>query len=326
MTKKVDKIQEKSAGKFLISVDDIWEDENLRDPGWEKSVSELKISIQEKGLLQPIGLLQKSKDKKTYKVVFGHRRLAATRALGLKTISAHIYPKLDEQAEFAIRLTENAERLNLEPLEEARAYARAIEKKLFTVNELAKAIHKTAGYISQRIGLTKLTDDVKDALEAGHISATHARELCRVTDEKTQKKLLAKAQKLGIEEFRELVANAGEGNIKKTNKGRPKKDKGVKDIMKPRSWEDVNKTLSEINRRQIQAKQKEQRMKSEYLKGMLRGITWALQLGGAEQLLELEEASQVPEKVAKIKVIEEPFLDLTETPTESACAETTATQ
>lgn len=306
MTKKSDKPQEKSAGKFLLAVDDIWEEENLRDPGWEKSVNELKVSIQEKGLLQPIGVLQKSGEGKAYKVVFGHRRLAAVRALGQKQISAQVYTKLGEQEEFAIRLTENADRLNLEPLEEARAYAKAIENKLFTVNELAKAIHKTAGYISQRIGLLKLTDAVKDSLEAGRITATHARELCRVTDEKTQKKLLGKAEKMGIEAFRELVANVGEGKIKNTKKGRPKKIKDIKDVMKPRGWDDVNKTLTELNRRQIQAKQREERMKSEYLKGLMRGITWALQLGGADQLLELEEVSHAPEKV---RVIEEPFLD-----------------
>lgn len=322
MTKKSNKPQEKFAGhKFLIAVDDIWEEGNLRDPGWEKSVNELKTSIQEKGLLQPIGLLQKAKDKQCFKVIFGHRRLAAVRALGQKQIPAQVYAKLGEQEEFAIRLTENAERLNLEPMEEARAYAQAIEKKVFTVNELARAIHRTAGYISQRIGLLKLTDVVKDSLEAGRITATHARELCRITDEKTQKKLLGKAEKIGIEAFRELVANVGEGKIKNSKKGRPRKTKDIKDVMKPRDWEDVNNTLSELNRRQIQAKQREERMKSEYLKGLMRGITWALQLGGAEQLLELEEVSHAP---GKVKVIEEPFLD-TETAPEQSLTDTATT-
>jgi len=333
VTKKTDKVQEKSVGKSMISVDEIWADDNLRDPGWEKSVTELKVSIQEKGLLQPIGILTKAspgKGSKPYKVIFGHRRLAAIRLLGQKVIAAQVYNKMSEQEEFAIRLSENADRLNLEPLEEAKAFAQAIEKKLFTVNELAKAIHKTAGYISQRVGLLKLGDDVKDALEAGRINITHARELCRITDDKLQKKLLAKAEKTDIDSFRKLIADAGEGKVKNTGKGRPKKNKGPENIMKPRQWDDVNKTLSELNRRQLQAKQHEERMKSEYLKGLMRGITWALQMGGADQLLEVEEATNTVDKPATktkskpvISVLSGPFACQTKDETPEVQPETT---
>lgn len=289
-------------GKSSIPTDSIWEEGNLRDEGWEKHVTELKGSIQEKGLLQPIGVVQKAKDGKTFKIIFGHRRLAAIRALGLATISAQVYPKMSAQEELALQLTENAERLNLDPLEEAKAFSNAIEQKIFTVNELARSIHRTASYVSQRVGLLKLSEDVRDSLEAGRISLTHARELCRVTDEKAQKKLLAKAETMDLDTFRDLISKTEDGGIKKSKKGRPKKDKAdqVESIMKPRDWDDVNRTLSELNKRQLAAKQEQQRLRSEYLKGLMRGITWALQLGGADQLLETEDASQVPEKVVRL--------------------------
>ena len=103
-------------------------------------ITELKLSIQEKGILQPI--LVRPKNKK-YEVVVGSRRYEAAKALGLKKVPAIIRPLNDAEA-LSISLVENIQRNDLELEEEAEGVLRLmkLDPKRFAG---VKAVAKTLG-------------------------------------------------------------------------------------------------------------------------------------------------------------------------------------
>src|SRR5690606_24920715 len=85
----------------------------------EEALEELKASIQEVGLLQPIVVREVGPEK--YELVMGERRWRAAQAVGRETIPAIVRDTRDD-AMLRDALLENIHRANLNPLEEASAY------------------------------------------------------------------------------------------------------------------------------------------------------------------------------------------------------------
>ena len=269
---------------------DIWDDGSERDTGWEQEVVELQGLIHEQGLLQPIGLREKpGPNGGKYKLVFGRRRREACRRLKWTRIEAKIAPKrLTLKEEFFWKLTENSGRKDLRPLEEARAFHRAIhEDKITTAKELAEKLCKTGGYVSQRLQLLKLPENVRKAVSVGKITATHAREIARVTDEEMQKKLLSKAETMPVTDFKDHVAQLGKDKKKDSARGRKiRADKPVSVGEKSgvRSEKEVMKALGELDVQRREAREKNNGLREEYFKGMVRGIAWVRKMGGVKKL------------------------------------------
>lgn len=271
-----------------VKLSEVWADGNIRDDGWEKDIGELAAQIREQGLLQPVGVIEKENPeapKQKYKIVFGHRRVAACRSLEYTHIDAVlISSKTTAQQEVLWRLIENLGRKNLSPMEEARAFYEAINTaKLGTTRELAAMIGKTGGYVSQRVALLKLPEDVQNALVGGEITTTHAREICRITDEKDQCRALERAKKMSPAQFEEYVAGLDDDEKKKTSSSsRAKLPKVGKDL--PHSDEEVAQVLGDLDNRIKIATEESNRNKEAYYKGMLRGIAWSRNLGGITDL------------------------------------------
>jgi len=155
-------------------------------------------------------------------------------------------------------------------LEEAKMFFAGLESKIISRKELADQLGKTPGYISQRLSLLKLPEEIKEALSSGNITTTHARELSRITDEKVQRRLLKDAQNLNAEKFKEKVANLEDKSKKKTERGRPR----IKETKNtPRAEKEVVETLGKLD---VELKNTEDKLKVEYYKGLIRGISWAM--------------------------------------------------
>ena len=92
----------------------------------EKKLQELKSSIEEKGVLQPI--LVRTKDK-GYEVIAGERRLKAARLLNMEDVPVIIKDVSDKES-LVLALIENIQREELNPIEEAEGYKRLIEEFL----------------------------------------------------------------------------------------------------------------------------------------------------------------------------------------------------
>ncbi len=135
--------------------------------------NELKASIKEKGILQPI--LVREKDG-GYEVIAGERRLKAARALNLEKIPA-IIKKVTDQEALVIALIENIQREELNPIEEAQAYKRLIEEFNFSHEAIAQNVGKDRSTITNLLRLLKLSNDIQKSIYAGQLSVGHARAL-----------------------------------------------------------------------------------------------------------------------------------------------------
>ena len=139
----------------------------------DNKFEELVASICENGVLQPI-LVQKLDTG--YELVVGERRWRASKKAGLKKIPAVIREVTDAQAlEWAI--IENIHRQDLNPIEEADAYARLSDEFALTQEMIAKKVGKSRTAVTNTLRLLSLSRNIKEDLISGKISMGHARAL-----------------------------------------------------------------------------------------------------------------------------------------------------
>ncbi len=141
----------------------------------------LSNSIREHGLLQPILVRPHTHG---FEVVAGHRRFQACRSLRWRFISCKIRDMSDKQA-YEIQLTENMQRRSMDPVEEAEAFRRyVIDFGWGGVTELAKKIGKSEEYVSHRLQLLKLPDDIKEKIISTRLNVSQAMELTTIPPDK----------------------------------------------------------------------------------------------------------------------------------------------
>jgi ParB family transcriptional regulator, chromosome partitioning protein len=143
-------------------------------------MSGLMMSIQDKGLLEPI-IVRPNVDG--YEVVAGMRRYEACKKLGWRRVPAHVV-ELDDREAFEVSLLENIQRETLNPIEEARAFRNYVQEYGYGgETELARKIGKSQEYVSKRIGLLSLPQRVQDQIMRRRITPSVAQELTLLNDE-----------------------------------------------------------------------------------------------------------------------------------------------
>lgn len=279
-----------NSNTLMVTISDIYIPDNVRDPGWEKKLKNLMSSIKQRGVLQPVGLFPyggaKGPNGEKFELVFGYRRLEACKKLKHSQVPARVLSsKLTAKQRFLSRMAENDNRDDLTPMEEARAFQTAIQEYKIPARELAKQLGKTDGYISQRLQLLKLPEEVQESLEDGKITPTHAREIASVTDEDEQRKLLQKAEKMSVTDFKEHVeANVDRSKRKGSNRGRKAKKQDVGEKSGVRSEKEATEALGRIDDKLKAAREKGDKPKEAYYKGMIRGIAWTRRMTGGKKL------------------------------------------
>ena len=126
----------------------------------EESLIELAASIERHSLIQPITV--KRLDDGTYLLVAGERRFRAFERLGRPTIPAIVTTGDAEE----IALIENIQREDLNPLEEAEALARMMNRHRYTQEQLGQVIGKSQAAVSQALGLLNLPETIKTEYRA----------------------------------------------------------------------------------------------------------------------------------------------------------------
>jgi ParB family transcriptional regulator, chromosome partitioning protein len=140
----------------------------------QESIGELSRSIRKHGLLQPIIVRPINRG---FEIVAGHRRFQACKLLRWKTIPAMVKDVSDKDA-FEIQLVENIQRKTLDPIEEAHAFKLYVKDYGWGgVTYLAETIMKSEQYVSSRIQLLKLPQNVMDKVKSGELKVSHAFEL-----------------------------------------------------------------------------------------------------------------------------------------------------
>lgn len=154
----------------------------------------LAESIRHNGVLQPI--LVRPLEGGRYELVAGERRLRASRLAGLDTVPAYVRAGLDAN-KLELALIENMARVDLNPVDAARACAELVDDLGLTKEEVARRVGKSRVAVSNLIRLLNLPDDVIELVERGELSEGHGRALLRARDHFTRRRLAREAIEQG---------------------------------------------------------------------------------------------------------------------------------
>jgi ParB family chromosome partitioning protein len=173
----------------------------------EEALAELVVSIREVGLLQPIVVRQLGPER--YELVMGERRLRASKQAGLERIPAIVRDTGDDVM-LRDALLENLHRQQLNPLEEAAAYAQLLADFGTTHEELAERIGRSRSTISNTIRLLQLPNAVQRRVAAGVLSAGHARAILGLPSPEAQERMAERvvAEGMSVRAVEEAVAVA----------------------------------------------------------------------------------------------------------------------
>jgi ParB family transcriptional regulator, chromosome partitioning protein len=249
---------------------------NYFDP---EKMQELVASIKLHGVLEPILLRPQGKDR--YQLVAGERRFRACQEIGHSTIPAIIKQLSDEEASL-ISLVENLQRENLNPVEETEAILQILALKLKISQEQVAAalyrmrhelrgeVEKTASssldheiikstfdafglvkwetFISHRLPLLNLPEQILEALRKGQIEYTKATAIATVKDGEKQQLLLAAAinKNLSLAEIKEQIKDirsvqSSNQNLSKATTLKGRFSESYLKLKKSSVWEDKKK-------------------------------------------------------------------------------------
>ncbi|TDL87167.1 ParB/RepB/Spo0J family partition protein [Vibrio vulnificus] len=189
-----------------------------------EAIEELKQSIMEHGILQPI-IARKS--IKGYEIVAGERRYRAAKEAGLKTVPV-VVRELSEQQMMELAILENLQREDLNPIEEAAAYQTLLEKLEFTQEQLANRLGKSRPHIANHVRLLSLPEGIRKYISDGEISMGHGRALLGLKKKEMLKPVADKILKEGMN-VRQLEQYIHQLNDTVSRETKPKKQE-KKDI------------------------------------------------------------------------------------------------
>jgi ParB family chromosome partitioning protein len=174
------------------------------------ALDELKQSIIEKGIIQPI-TVRRVDDH--YQLVSGERRVRAAREAGLKQVPAYIIKVNSNEEMLELALVENLQREHLNPIEVAISYRRLIDECQLTQDQVSQRIGKERSTITNFLRLLRLPDVIQTSVRKGEISGGHARALAGMDDEVLQMKIFKRAvsRGLSVREVERLVQQKGRG-------------------------------------------------------------------------------------------------------------------
>jgi ParB family transcriptional regulator, chromosome partitioning protein len=197
------------------------------------ALEELKTSIQQAGLLQPV-VVRPRAGGDGYELIAGERRLRACQALGWARIPA-VKRDVDDRTVLTLALIENLQRDDLSPVDEARGYERLIAEFNLAQQDVADAVGRDRSTVANALRLLKLPAAVLQMLHEGHLSVGHARALLALEDPRIATNLAreAVAQGLSVREIEDRVRGG------RAPERRPRLKKGLGQAPEVRRVEDA---------------------------------------------------------------------------------------
>ncbi len=172
------------------------------------ALEELKRSILEKGIIQPITVRRLGDG---YQVISGERRIRASKEAGLQQIPAYIIRVRSDEEMLELALIENLQREHLNPIEIAISYKRLLDECKYTQEQVSEKIGKDRTTVTNFLRLLKLPPEIQLAVRRNELTFGHARALVAIEDRKVQtdifKKIVQKG--LSVREVEKLVREKG---------------------------------------------------------------------------------------------------------------------
>jgi len=193
-----------------IKLSDIREpDKSLRavDRDTEKFQG-LVDSIRVNGVMNPINV-REIKDPETGEIVYGLvdglQRFTASKDAGKDTIPAQVLSISDAEL-LEAQIIANVHKIETKPVEYSKALLEVLANNpLLTRAELAETLSKTPSWISERLGLLKLSDEIGELVDAGDVGLSNAYSLAKLPEEE-QAQFVERAIAMTPQEFAPTVA------------------------------------------------------------------------------------------------------------------------
>ncbi len=205
-----------------IPLDKIERDpEQPREEFDASGLARLAESLKTRGQLQPVRV-RWEESRGVYLLLCGERRWRAARLAGLATVTAVIQDgpiRPDEM--LAIQLIENAQREDLRPIEQARAYKRLMDLYGWTVTRVGEELAITQGAVSKALKLLELPAAIQEQVEQGSLSPDSGYEISKLDRAEDQIAVASRvvAEKIGRDELRAVVKGKS-GKTAKVSLGR----------------------------------------------------------------------------------------------------------
>ena len=143
-------------------------------------------SIRDKGVMNPITvreLIDPETNVQFYGLVDGLQRFTGSKDAGKETIPCHIISVEDGEL-IEAQIIANVHKIETKPVEYSKALLKVLQNNpLLTRTELANRLAKTTAWISERLGLLKLSDDVGKLVDENKIGLSNAYALAKLPQE-----------------------------------------------------------------------------------------------------------------------------------------------
>jgi ParB family chromosome partitioning protein len=182
----------------------------------DQSLKELAESIRQEGLLQPLLVKKDETRPDGFELIAGERRLRAARLAGLKKVPV-VVKKVDEREALIMSLIENLQREDLNPIEEAQAFAEMVHKFKLSQEELAQKTGKDRSTIANSLRLLKLPAEMQESLARGRLTPGHGRAILSLDSPAKMKILFQKivSQGLNVRQAEQLAKKLAAGEDRK---------------------------------------------------------------------------------------------------------------
>ncbi len=144
-----------------------------------EKLQELADSLRTNGIIQPLTCRRRADGK--LELICGERRLRAALLAGIKLVPVTV-KEVNDATAATMTITENAQRDDLNPVEEAEGYRTLVSTFNLTQSEVADRVGKNRATVAHSLRLLELPDDVQDLLRKKAISTGHAKVLLSLDD------------------------------------------------------------------------------------------------------------------------------------------------
>lgn len=182
----------------------------------ETALEDLKNSIAEKGIIQPV-TVRKVDDG--YELIAGERRLRAITALDFEKVPAYVFKVGSDKEMLELSLIENIQREDLNPIDIAKGYNRLLTDCNLTQDQVSRRVGKERSTVANFLRLLKLPEHIQESMRRGDLNMGHGRALITIEDKELQNKIWKKIVKDKIS-VRDVERLAKKGGSKKEKPGK----------------------------------------------------------------------------------------------------------
>jgi ParB family chromosome partitioning protein len=154
---------------------------NPRRLEFKEGLGELVESVKKHGVLTPL-LVRKNGEAGKLEILAGHRRYAAAKAAGLKSVPCRVI-EADDDLAYEIMVVENLQRQDVHWLDEAEGFAHLLDRSNGDYDGVAAKVSKSRQYVVQHLVLVKLIPEVKEAAKKGDVDINVAFQVARLSPE-----------------------------------------------------------------------------------------------------------------------------------------------